>query len=233
MIAVTLKIDGVECSAREDQTLLAVAREHGLHIPSLCHLDGLTPVGGCRLCLVEVRGQGGMVAACVTRVAEGMEVTTRSPLLDSYRKLIVEMLFSERNHVCSVCVANGRCELQDLAVRLGVDHVELEPLHPDCRVDASHPRFFLDHNRCVLCHRCLRVCDEIEGGHVWDLRGRGFDTRVCAGLDEPWGQDPVCTSCGKCVHVCPTGALSEKGRSAGEKPRRPAVLPYLARRTAR
>lgn len=224
---VTLKIDGVECSARDDQSVLDVAREHNLFIPSLCNMKGLSSPGSCRLCLVEVKGQNALAAACVTKVTEGMEVRTTSPLLESYRRMTLEMLFVERNHVCSVCVANGRCELQDLAVKLGVDHVELQYLDPKVPVDASHPRFFLDHNRCVLCQRCVRVCDEIEGAHVWDLKGRGIETRVGSGLNSPWGEDETCTSCGKCVAVCPTGALSEKGRAVGEKVRKRPFLPYL------
>ncbi len=224
---VTLKINGLDCSAMDDQTVLEVAREQSIRIPTLCHLEGLENVGGCRLCLVEIKGMRGLVAACVTRVSEGMEVQTSTPQIEAYRRLIVQMLFTERNHVCSVCVSNGHCELQDLAVELGVTHVEIPYLYPRCDLDASHPRFVLDHNRCTLCQRCVRVCDEIEGAHVWDNKGRGIECRVVTGLSEPWSTSETCTSCGKCVHVCPTGALFEKGRSAGEMAKRAPQLPYL------
>jgi len=110
---------------------------------------------------------------------------------------------------------------------MGVTHVEIPYLFPKCDLDASHPRFVLDHNRCVLCQRCVRVCDEIEGAHVWDNQGRGIQCRVVTGLDEPWNTSETCTSCGKCVHVCPTGALFEKGRSAGEMAKKAPQLPYL------
>ena len=224
---VTLKINGVDCSARDDQSILSVAREQNIYIPSLCQMEGLEDLGGCRLCLVEIKGQNNPVAACVTKVAEGMEVETRSARLEDYRKLVLELLFAERNHICSVCVSNGHCELQDLSVKLAVTHVEMPYLYPKCSLDASHPRFVLDHNRCVLCMRCIRVCDEIEGAHVWDASGRGLDCRIVNGLNEPWSASETCTTCGKCVHVCPTGALFEKGRSAGEMAKRRPHLPYL------
>ncbi len=223
----TLRIDDQDIGAREDQTILDAAREHGIHIPTLCNMEGLSEVGACRLCLVEVAGSNKLHAACVTMVAEGMEVTTNSERLQRYRRTIVEMLFSERNHVCAVCVSNGHCELQDLAGDVGMTHVHLPYLREQHGVDASHERFVVDHNRCVLCSRCVRVCDEIEGAHTWDLHGRGLLARVITDLNQPWGTSQTCTSCGKCVHVCPTGALSEKGKSVQEMMKRTQFLPYL------
>jgi bidirectional [NiFe] hydrogenase diaphorase subunit len=224
---ITLKIDGQDVGARSEETILEVARENGIEIPTLCHLDGLSDIGGCRLCMVEVKGQSRLFTACMTSVQEGMEVTTHSPRLDHYRRMIVEMLFSERNHVCAVCVSNGHCDLQDLAIDLEVSHVTLPYLYPKMAIDASHARFVLDHNRCVLCTRCVRVCDEVEGAHTWDLMGRGVQSRVISDLAQPWGTSESCTSCGKCVHVCPTGALFEKGASVSEMTKRREFLPYL------
>jgi bidirectional [NiFe] hydrogenase diaphorase subunit len=224
---VTLKINGRDIGARDDETILQVARENDIHIPTLCHLEGLSNIGSCRLCLVENVGTGRLLTACVTQVVEGMEILTHSPRLDHYRRMIVEMLFSERNHVCAVCVSNGHCELQDLGTELGVAHVTVPYLYPKLGIDASHDRFVLDHNRCVLCARCVRVCDEIEGAHTWDLMGRGVKNRVITDLAQPWGTAESCTSCGKCVHVCPTGALFEKGRSVAEMTKRRQFLPYL------
>jgi bidirectional [NiFe] hydrogenase diaphorase subunit len=223
----TLKIDDQDVGAREDQSILEAAREHGIEIPTLCHLQGLSDVGACRLCLVEVKGVSRLQSACVTMVAEGMEVVTDSERLQRYRRTIVEMLFTERNHVCSVCVSNGHCELQTLAQTLGMTHVHLPYLRDMHYVDASHERFVVDHNRCVLCTRCVRVCDEIEGAHTWDLLGRGTSARVITDLNQPWGASDTCTGCGKCVHVCPTGALSEKGKSVQEMLKRSQFLPYL------
>ncbi len=223
----TLIIDGQDVSARADQSILEVAKENGIFIPALCHIDGLNPVGACRLCLVEIKGSAKLFPACVTTVEEGMEVTTNSDRLASYRRRILEMMFSERNHICSVCVTNGNCELQSLSQKLEMTHVRYPYLYPRLAVDASHERFVIDHNRCILCTRCVRVCDEIEGAHTWDVMGRGVDARVITDLDQPWGSSETCTLCGKCVHVCPTGALSEKGKSVAEMFKRRQFLPYL------
>jgi len=225
----TLKIDGIDVSARQGETVLNIAQENNVFIPTLCHLEGLSNVGACRLCLVEIVGRRGLHPACVTQVEEGMEVVTASDRLQAYRRTILEMLFVEGNHVCAVCVSNGHCELQDLAARVGMDHTHLTYRNPTRHVDQSHPRFGLDHNRCVLCTRCVRVCDEIEGAHTWDVFGRGIESRVITDLNVPWGDATSCTSCGKCVQVCPTGALFEKGKAAAEMVKKHEFLPYLQR----
>jgi bidirectional [NiFe] hydrogenase diaphorase subunit len=225
----TLVIDGRAISARENQSILQAAQEEGIFIPTLCHLEGLSEVGACRLCEVEVKGSHKLLPACVTKIEEGMEIHTRSEKLDRYRRTLLELFFAEGNHICSVCVANGHCELQMLAQRLGMDHVRVPYISPRRQVDASHARFLFDPNRCILCTRCVRVCDEIEGAHTWDVSGRGVTSRIIADLNQPWGEATSCTSCGKCVQVCPTGALTEKGRSVGESVKRPSFLPYLKR----
>jgi bidirectional [NiFe] hydrogenase diaphorase subunit len=223
----TLLIDGVECAGVGGQTVLDVARENDIEIPTLCHLDGLCDVGACRLCVVEVKGSNKLLPACTTQVADDMEVVTTSEQLDGYRRTIVEMLFVERNHVCAVCVANNHCELQDRAADVGLTHLELTNVDPLLQVDASHERFAIDHNRCIMCTRCVRVCDEVEGAHTWDVMGRGLEARVVTDLGTPWGESTTCTSCGKCVQVCPTGALFEKGRPAASTKARRPFLPYL------
>lgn len=223
----TLTIGSREVGAREDQTILEVARENNIFIPTLCDLPGLTSPGACRICLVEVKGVNRLLPACATTVSEGMEVTVDSERLARYRRGILELLFAERNHVCSVCVTNGHCELQSLALKLGMTHVHFPYQYPRLPVDASHERYVVDHNRCVLCTRCVRVCDEIEGAHTWDVMARGDQCRVITDLAEPWGASESCTGCGKCVQVCPTGALSEKGKSVAEMSKRRQFLPYL------
>jgi len=222
----TLIIDGQEVSARRGQSILEVARENDIDIPTLCHLDGLGDVGACRVCLVEVKGTPKLFPACVTAVYEGMEVTTQSERLQRYRKNILELLFAERNHTCAVCVSNGACELQSMAQQQGLTHIRLPYRNPDLKVDASHERFTVDHNRCILCTRCVRVCAEIEGAHVWDLMGRGEACTVISDLHEEWG-DSSCTKCGKCVQVCPTGALFDKSKVGTAHPKNPDFLPYL------
>ena len=178
----TFKIDDRDVSAREDETILTVARQNGINIPTLCHLDGLSERGACRLCIVEIVGAPRLLPACVTRPRQDMEVITNSERVVDYRKKILELLFTERNHVCSVCVVNGNCELQALATELGMTHVHYEYLYPRHTIDATHDRFSVDHNRCVLCQRCVRVCDEIEGAHTWDVMGRGIMSRAITDL---------------------------------------------------
>jgi len=223
----TLKIDGADVSARADQTILEAASEHGIDIPTLCHLDGLSNVGACRLCLVELTGTSRLFPSCVTRVEEGMEVTTQSDHLQKYRRMILELLFAERNHVCAVCVSNGACELQSLGQSQGLTHIEFPYRFPQLPVDASHERFTMDHNRCILCTRCVRVCSEIEGAHTWDVMGRGEQSRVITDLNQPWGTSESCTNCGKCVEVCPTGALFEKSQVGMGARKNPEFLTYL------
>jgi len=224
----TLKMNDLEVSGREDETILQVARDHNIHIPTLCQLDGISNIGACRLCLVEVKGVSKLLPACTTLITEGMEVFTDSERLRQYRRMTVEMLFAEGNHICSVCVVNGHCELQGLAVDMGIDHIRLPYMNPKRGVDASHERFALDHNRCVLCTRCVRVCGEVEGAHTWDVMGRGYQSMVITDLNQPWGDSETCTSCGKCVQVCPTGALFAKGKSVGEMTKRSSFLAALA-----
>ena len=220
-------IDGKKLEAKDGETILQVCQANHVRIPTLCFHKDLTPFGACRLCVVEVKGSPKLFAACVTTVNEGMEVVTDSERLTRYRRTIVELLFSERNHVCAVCVSNGHCELQNLAQALGVTHLTVPYRHPKLSVDASHERFVNDHNRCVLCQRCVRVCGEVEGAHTWDVFGRGIGARVITDLNQPWGSSETCTGCGKCVQVCPTGALTEKGRSVREMSKRTRFLPYL------
>jgi bidirectional [NiFe] hydrogenase diaphorase subunit len=229
----TLTIDGRDVAMATGATLLAAAREVGVPIPTLCHLEGLSPVAACRLCLVEIEGSGKLQPACLTPVAEGMVVRTDTPRLRDYRRTVIEMLFTEGNHVCAVCVANGHCELQDRAVEVGMDHSRLPYRYPDRPVDLTHHLFGLDHNRCILCTRCVRVCDEVEGAHVWDVGWRGEHCRIISGLNQPWGAVDACTDCGKCVQVCPTGALFDKADTSGEKHTDPARLGTLVRARAR
>jgi bidirectional [NiFe] hydrogenase diaphorase subunit len=223
-----VKIDGRSCEASPGKTILEVAEENGIKIPSLCHLKGLTDVGVCRVCIVDVRGQ--LVPACATVVADGMEVLTSTDAVSAYRRSVVELLFAEGNHVCSFCVSNDGCELQDLACDVGMHSVRVPYAFPRSRIDASHPHFLVDRDRCVLCGRCVRACSEIEGAHTWDFAERGRAVRVITDLDVEWGKAATCTGCGKCVEVCPTGAIVRKGASNAEMRKKPEVVAGLVER---
>jgi bidirectional [NiFe] hydrogenase diaphorase subunit len=223
----TLTIDGKMVTGVAGDSVFTVAHHADIDIPRLCHLGGLPDVGACRMCLVEVEGRPRLQAACMTEVTEGMVVRTDTEVLRKHRKLLMELLLAEGNHVCAVCVSNGHCELQDLAARLGVEHVRVAYQHPRRAVDLSHPRFGLDLNRCIACTRCVRTCDEVEGAHVWDMAGRGHTLHLVADLGEPWGASENCTQCGKCVQVCPTGALFTKGLGVGEMQKDRSFLKYI------
>jgi len=208
---VKLKIDGVEITVPEGTMILKAARDSGIIIPTLCNLEGLTAYGGCRLCLVEVNGTPKLFPACITPVGPGMEVTTQSEKLKEYRKMAVQLLLAERTHICSVCVADDQCELQAMANQLGVDHVMFERNWSHDEIDSTHDFLVIDRNRCILCTRCIRVCDQIEGVHTLDLKLRGKDSQVIMDLDENWGKACSCTSCRKCAKVCPVGAIYIEG----------------------
>jgi len=214
--ACSLQIDGRPVAIASGATLLDAAQTAGVVIPTLCFLAGLSPVAACRLCLVEIEGSEPLAPACITPAQEGMVVHTATLRLQDIRRTVVELLFTEGNNISSVCVAHGHSELQNLAVAVGMDHSRLPYRYPERTVDLSHPLFGLDHNRCILCTRCVRVCDEVEGAHVWDVGWRGEHCRLIAGMDEPWGAVEACTHCGKCLEVCPTGALFAKGASSGD-----------------
>jgi bidirectional [NiFe] hydrogenase diaphorase subunit len=208
---IALKIDGHDITAQEGKNILETATENGIEIPHLCFLAGLTKTGACRLCLVELKGQAKLSASCSTPISDGMEVVTNSEKLKEYRKNTLQLLLSERTHICSVCVANKNCELQSLADKLGVDHVAFEREWTHENVDSTHPFLVIDRNRCILCTRCVRVCNEIEGVHTLDLKLRGKESQVIVDLDDTWGDSSSCTSCRKCAKVCPVGAIYVEG----------------------
>ncbi|MGB8259358.1 MAG: bidirectional hydrogenase complex protein HoxU [Terracidiphilus sp.] len=225
---ISVRIDGELVSAREGQSILEVARDNGKQIPTLCYLKGLSAVGACRVCVVELAGTDRLLPACTTPIQEGMSIQTTSAKLTLYRKMAIELLLVERNHICSSCVSNGHCELQSMAQSLGITHVRYSYNNPRLSVDMTHPRFVLDQNRCILCTRCVRVCAEVEGAHVWEVAMRGIHSRIVSDLQDTWGKAANCTGCGKCVQACPTGALAEKGHGVTEMVKQSEQVSRLA-----
>jgi len=211
---ITVTIDGQQCEGTAGQTILDIASAHQIYIPTLCYLKHLSPWGGCRMCIVEVSGSNRLVPSCATPAADGSTVTTNSGRLQGLRKATLELLFSERNHVCPICPMNkGDCDLQNQAYRSGLDHIELPYLYPALPMDVSGRYFGIDHNRCILCTRCVRACEDMEGVHTLDVAYRGQRNLVIVDLNTTFGESTTCTSCGACVASCPTGALFDKSQA--------------------
>ena len=209
MEMVKITINGQAVDTIAGSTILQAASKAGIQIPTLCNHPALPPTGACRVCLVEVKGQRNLQPACAFPVMDGMEVETETPALVRMRKFILDMLFSERNHYCMYCEASGSCELQNLGYRYGVDHWVYPTYTKGFPTDATNPYFLIDHNRCVLCGRCIRACAELPANHTLGLGQRGAHSMVRADAQVPQ-RSSTCISCGSCVEVCPTGAIVGK-----------------------
>ncbi len=208
MKEITLNFDGKACKGNLGDTILEVAQKNDVYIPTLCYLKGLSPIGACRMCVVEVEKNPKLLTSCTTPAADGMEVHTKTEKLQNYRKQILELLFAGRNHFCMYCSQSGDCELQRLAIEHGMDSVRYPFLYAPFENDATHPDLMMDHNRCVLCLRCIRVCAEKVGAHTLDLQKRGWSATVCADMGMKLGDSSTCVSCGACAQVCPTGTIT-------------------------
>ena len=209
---VTLTIDGVEVSAPAGTSVMRAAIDAGIQVPKLCATDSLEPFGSCRLCLVEIDGRRGTPASCTTPVEAGMSVRTQSAKLAKLRKGVMELYISDHPLDCLTCSANGDCELQDMAGAVGLREVRYGfegKNHLQATKDESNPYFTYDASKCIVCNRCVRACEETQGTFALTISGRGFESRVSPGMDEPF-MDSECVSCGACVSACPTATLQEK-----------------------
>jgi predicted molibdopterin-dependent oxidoreductase YjgC len=209
MGTVRLSIDGTEVEAREETTVLEAAREAGIYIPNLCADPDLEPYGGCRLCLVEIENQEGLPAACMTPVAEGMVVRTDTPRVNSVRRGTMELLMSDHPENCLLCSKNQRCELQKVAAYLGVDRQRFQMLKRPPLIDASNPFFVRDSGKCILCGKCVRVCNEVQGVGALKVVPEGISTRIVSEGERPIVES-ICESCGQCMAKCPTAAITLK-----------------------
>jgi formate dehydrogenase major subunit len=212
MKEITLTIDGKQVKGKEDDTVLEVCQTNNIDVPTLCHLKGLTDVGACRMCVVEIEKERRPVPACTYPARDGLVVQTKNEKLAKYRRLVLELMFTERNHLCAQCVASGDCELQSLAYKYQMDNARYPYSWPSLPLDSAHDYLVIDHNRCILCGRCIRTCDEIVGVHTLDFGYRGWKDVVVADLNQPL-EKSTCISCGACFQACPTGAIFSK-RSA-------------------
>ena len=209
---VTLTIDGHEVSVPAGTSLMRAAAIAGIVVPKLCATDSLEPFGSCRLCLVQVEGMKGTPASCTTPVGHGMQVTTQNERLAALRRNVMELYISDHPLDCLTCPANGHCELQDMAGAVGLREVRYGYAgenHCSAAKDESNPYFTFDPSKCIVCSRCVRACDEVQGTFALTIAGRGFDSHVSAGRDQDF-MSSECVSCGACVQACPTATLSEK-----------------------
>jgi formate dehydrogenase major subunit len=209
---IQVEIDGLPATVKAGTSILRAARESGVDIPKLCATDSLKPFGSCRMCLVEVEGRKGYPASCTTPIEAGMKIRTQTEALAQLRRNVMELYISDHPLDCLTCSANGDCELQDMAGAVGLREVRYGfegENHLDAGVDSSNPYFQFDASKCIVCSRCVRACDEVQGTFALTIQGRGFNSKVSAGISEDFlGSE--CVSCGACVQACPTATLMEK-----------------------
>ncbi|MES2624407.1 MAG: formate dehydrogenase subunit alpha [Pseudomonadota bacterium] len=209
---VSLEIDGYTVTVPKGTSIMRAAKDLGITIPKLCATDNLEPFGSCRLCIVEIEGRRGTPASCTTPVEPGLKVTTQNGKLAKLRKGVMELYISDHPLDCLTCSANGDCELQDMAGAVGLREVRYGYAgenHLDAKKDTSNPYFTFEASKCIVCSRCVRACEEVQGTFALTIQGSGFRSKVSAGIDEGF-LNSECVSCGACVQACPTATLNEK-----------------------
>ncbi len=226
---IALAIDGVESVARRGMSVLEVCRENDIWLPTLCHDPRLEPYGACRLCIVEIRGMADFPLSCATPAEEGMDIRTDTIELAEMRRTILELLLSDHPLDCLTCESAGQCELQEIAYRLRVERSPFDGEQHDHIIEDDNPVILRDLGKCIQCGRCIRICAEVQGVHVYDWAGRGFTAVATTPFDRPLAATD-CEFCGQCVSTCPTGAITERmGRFRGrwwERTRTETVCGY-------
>ena len=206
---VNLKINNIPVTVEEGTRVLDAAKKAGFDIPTLCYLKNVTNEGSCRVCVVEIKGARNLAASCSTTVREGMEVFTNTPKVRKARKTTIELILSNHEKKCLSCVRNGNCELSKLSTEYGCDPVAYEGVTNDYPLEDSNPYLVRDNNKCILCRRCVAVCNKVQSVGVIGPNGRGFNTHIGCAFERPLSTVP-CVACGQCINVCPVGALTER-----------------------
>lgn len=213
----TLTLNGTTVGFEQGQTILQVARSHGIFIPTLCYLDGCTASGACRICVVDVKGARSLVAACSTPAENGMEIWTDNDRVRKSRRLTIELLLSSGKHNCITCEMSGDCTLQDLAYSYGIETLRFPETPQPFPTEDVNPFIIRDFSRCILCGRCVQACQEVQVNRAISHGYRGPSARIIAGFDQRYDESD-CVFCGQCVQECPVGALIEKkARFMGRK----------------
>ena len=212
---VTLTLNGLRVSGQEGMTILAVATENGVDIPTLCYVPDLPPIGACRLCVVEVEGSRTLVGSCHTPIAEGMVVYTHSPKVLETRRILVELMLASHPDSCVICDKANMCELRKIAADLEIGLPRFRARKHYYPIEDENPYIIRDLSKCILCRRCVVACENLTGGKMFSIANRGFDSKVVYGYDQPVGNE-ACRDYDACIALCPSGALS-KPRKAGEE----------------
>ena len=220
---ITLTINDAPVTGHSGMTILEVARENGIDIPTLCYLKELSPIGACRICVVEVEGSRNLVGSCHTPIDEGMVIHTHSPRVVAARRMLLELLMANHPDNCLVCDAANQCELRQIAADLDVAFPPFKLRKHYYPIEDVSPYIVRDLSKCILCQRCIRACDEIAKQKVFNLAYRGFDCKVVVDLDQPINRD-VCRDCDVCISVCPTGALRKPDKREEEKEVKPLII---------
>lgn len=215
-VLISLNINGQPVTAKSGMTILEVARANGIDIPTLCYLEEFSPIGSCRLCVVEVESSRTLVGSCHTPIVEGMVIHTHSPKVLETRRTLVELMLASHPDSCLVCDKANLCKLRNIAADLNIGLPRFRARKHYYPVEDENPCIIRDMSKCILCRRCVIACQDLKGKKIFSLAYRGFESKVIYGLDQPLDSKETCRDCDACVSLCPTGALRKPTRIGEE-----------------